>query len=111
MSVGEDLRAWGVAELDQLRPLRRAAGLDVPTGHLAVWRHRHAPVEHLEAVRGRELREAGVAAGALGDSVSAVLAALGGRQLVTRDQARDWVTAYCSGVGELQRQCGAELVA
>eukprot|EP00969_Alexandrium_andersonii_P263502 11646485-Alexandrium_andersonii.AAC.1 len=61
-SVGEDLREWGVAELDQLQPLCRAAGLDVLTAHLALRRHRYSPVEHLEAVCGRQLRESGVAA-------------------------------------------------
>eukprot|EP00969_Alexandrium_andersonii_P034093 1491095-Alexandrium_andersonii.AAC.1 len=65
------MRERGPAELDQLRPLCLAAGLDASTGLLAVWRHRHAPVEHLEALRGRELREAGVAALSVRESAAA----------------------------------------
>eukprot|EP00969_Alexandrium_andersonii_P311946 13783758-Alexandrium_andersonii.AAC.1 len=58
-SVGENMRERGPVDLDQLLPLCPAAGLDVSPGLVAVWRHCHAPVEHLEAVRGRELRAAG----------------------------------------------------
>eukprot|EP00969_Alexandrium_andersonii_P372518 15481904-Alexandrium_andersonii.AAC.1 len=77
-----------------LRQLCSARGVPVSAQELAVWRRRHAVVEHIESYFGEELRR-GIACGTLvGRLGPAVQAALSGRCDVSREQARVWAAAF-----------------
>eukprot|EP00969_Alexandrium_andersonii_P212525 9384199-Alexandrium_andersonii.AAC.1 len=78
-AVGDALRARGAGELQVSRADCSERGLEVSLQELAVWRSRHAVVEHLEFHFGDELRTS-IASGSLaGEAGPAVQSALAGR--------------------------------